>query len=146
MNAALPVFSGGDHVWVVGRMTGLVERYEATGERVDSFLVVDPEFGAVRQEMARRNANGRALVIDWLIVDAAAVNDELWLLTASPEGGSAKVVVVSPARGVVSRIRFPAVPIADHFAVDAERGWLYFSLRSLAEIVRVPIHLPPGAD
>lgn len=139
LNSASPVAGDDGGVWLVMSAARQVERYDAQGERTFRVTVDEPEFEEVRAAWMEQNRQldvGNLAGLSYLL-SAREVGGDLWVLTHVGERGGARVVVFSTEGDVRQRLEFTRVNGAGNFAVDEERGWVYFYLPDTAEVVRV---------
>jgi hypothetical protein len=139
LNSASPVAGDDGGVWLVMSAARQVERYDAQGERTFRVTVDEPEFEEVRAAWIEQNRQldvGNLAGLSYLL-SAREVGGDLWVLTHVGERGGARVVVFSTEGDVRQRLEFTRVNGAGNFAVDEERGWVYFYLPDTAEVVRV---------
>ena len=150
LNAASAVVGRDGSVWLTVAAAARVERYAPDGERLFRTELAEPEFPAVRAAWIERAAEMETPGVPGLnyLLRAREVGGDLWVLTHTGGEAGAKIVVVSPRGDVERRLRFPLLEGASNFAVDEERGRIYFYLSDTAEVVGVDVgdHLGATAE
>jgi sugar lactone lactonase YvrE len=137
VNAANAVVGRNGSVWLTVAAAARVERYAPDGERAFRIELCEPEFPATRAAWIQRAAEMEMPGIPGLnyLLRAREVGGDLWILTHPGGDVGAKIVVISPGGEVERRLRFPLVEGASNFAVDEQRGRIYFYLSDTAEVV-----------
>jgi hypothetical protein len=137
LNAANAVVGRDGSVWLTVAAAARVERYAPGGERLFRIELAEPEFPAVRAAWIERTAEMEGPGFPGLnyLLRVREVGGDLWALTHSGEDEGARIVVISPGGEVERRLRFPLVEGASNFAVDEQRGRIYFYLSDTAEVV-----------
>jgi hypothetical protein len=120
------------------------------GELLFRIELTEPEFPAVRAAWIERTAEMDPPGFPGLnyVLRVREVGGDLWALTHSGGDEGVKIVVISPGGEVERRLRFPLVEGASNFAVDEERGRIYFYVPDTAEVVGVDLgaHLRATAE
>jgi hypothetical protein len=150
LNAANAVVGRDGSVWLTVAAAARVERYAPDGERLFRIELTEPEFPAVRAAWIERTAEMDPPGFPGLnyVLRVREVGGDLWALTHSGGDEGVKIVVISPGGEVERRLRFPLVEGASNFAVDEERGRIYFYVPDTAEVVGVDLgaHLRATAE
>lgn len=146
LNAAQSAVDDSGHVWLYMTAAAQVERYDPAGVRVLAVQLAEPEFDAVRTRFVSRNAEMEPNSVFPLryLLRARAVGSDLWILIDADPADPATILILSENGQIKTRLRFTQVHGAGDFAVDRVRGFVYFYVPDLAELLRlaVPVDAP----
>jgi hypothetical protein len=143
-NMVVPVPGRGDAVWLLLHADGEVRRYAPDGELIWARTLDVPEIARARREFFRRNAADKDplnLIPLHTMAAGREVGDRLWVLMQA-EAGSRTAVFYTLDREsgeILSRLSVRVPDAVNGFAVDHERGVLYLSVPSRADVLAVDV-------
>ncbi len=143
LNTARALGDGAGGVYLIVPARGTVERFDPQGAPLWALQLDEPdadvEFERFVAETARRPV-GSFTPLQY-IIDAVAVDGDLWVLVPGPEHAAAIRVVHSDG-SLGARLEFPGVEEASQVAVDRVRSRIYFVEQDRASLV--VLSLPPA--
>lgn len=141
-NTVLPRFAPDGRLWIVHLAEPLVEQYDTTGRRwlnvKIAFASMESILGAFFERNAREALPYAFYPLQYFS-DAAAVGDDLWLLTNQSDGEPREVLILDRRGKVRERLVFPRILDARRLAVDHGRTRVYFLSGALGTVLAVAL-------
>jgi hypothetical protein len=141
LNTADAVVGSDGAVWLTLSAAAQIEKYRQTGEQLARVTVDEPEFDAVHKAWIERNEEMSGFAVAGLryFLSVRAVQRDLWVLLNTAGQTGARLLVLGAGGSIKQRLEFIHVYDAGDFAVDEDRGWVYFYIPDTAEVVRVAL-------
>jgi hypothetical protein len=136
-NMTLPVIENDGSLWLVLQAEGVVRRYDPGGELLWATKLRSPELAAIRESFFTRNRELEVAAFIPLryVSDATPLNGWLFVLLNTPAEAPSVVLVLGAEGEMLARIVLPSVSGAGDLAVDPERGILYLTVPSEANLL-----------
>jgi len=138
-NLVHPVFAPDGAMWLILTGEALVQRYDATGTRRLSVSYAAPQLERIWQDVVARSRetldDPRQIDGPVYVLDAAVVEQGLWMLLNMPASEPAVILALTPGGTFERTLVFSAVRGAVSFALDRARDHVYFTIPSNASVV-----------
>jgi hypothetical protein len=145
-NLVHPVFAPDGAMWLILTGEALVQQYDASGTQRLSVSLAAPQLERIWEGVVARNRetlnDSRHIDGPVYVLDAAVVDQELWMLLNMPASEPAVMLALTTNGTFERTLVFTRVLGAESFVIDAARDRVYFTIPSNASVVAAP--LPGG--